>query len=308
MWLDKAATWAMTERLGGDALVELVRLETHSCYLGDRSRLHAWGYGCGGCPACSLRKAGWDRYRPSNAGPSHPIQRFALANAKPEPWKNGNGVTRTLATDSRVDTMIAAADSDWNWRISVADIETSGPFSTFEQVDRTLILLHGGPLTLTRPDDLTVLTDPGERISFFGEETLDARISTAPAQALNLMTQRSSVHSTVRVVHGEPAAESALDDCTFRPHDNHSASPTTVTTVAFIVAGTYRITSHPSGLTAAGSTKKTSLILRAGEGVVLREAVEIKPTRASGPAGESKPWLILITLESRIDSSVATIS
>ena len=68
----------------------------------------------------------------------------------PEPWKNGDGVTRTLATDRRVDTTIAAADSDWNWRISVADIETSGPFSTFEQVDRTLILLHDGPLILNR--------------------------------------------------------------------------------------------------------------------------------------------------------------
>jgi 7-cyano-7-deazaguanine synthase len=63
MWRDKAGTWALAEALGGSALVELIRTETHSCYLGDRSRLHEWGYGCGTCPACELRAAGWRRWR-----------------------------------------------------------------------------------------------------------------------------------------------------------------------------------------------------------------------------------------------------
>ncbi len=63
MWRDKAATWALAQSLGGDALVETIRLETHSCYLGDRTRLHDWGYGCGTCPACELRAAGWKRWR-----------------------------------------------------------------------------------------------------------------------------------------------------------------------------------------------------------------------------------------------------
>jgi 7-cyano-7-deazaguanine synthase len=63
MWRDKAATWALAHALGGDALVELIRTATHSCYLGDRSRLHDWGYGCGTCPACELRAGGWQRWR-----------------------------------------------------------------------------------------------------------------------------------------------------------------------------------------------------------------------------------------------------
>ncbi len=63
MWIDKAETWRMTERLGGSALVEIVRLETHSCYRGDRERLHDWGFGCGACPACALRAEGYRRYR-----------------------------------------------------------------------------------------------------------------------------------------------------------------------------------------------------------------------------------------------------
>ena len=68
MWLDKKATWALARELGGDALVTLIRDETHSCYLGDRTRRHDWGYGCGQCPACALRRAGWEGF----AAPASP--------------------------------------------------------------------------------------------------------------------------------------------------------------------------------------------------------------------------------------------
>ncbi len=63
MWRDKAETWRLAERLGGAALVELIRLDSHTCYVGDRKHLHDWGYGCDGCPACELRRTGWERYR-----------------------------------------------------------------------------------------------------------------------------------------------------------------------------------------------------------------------------------------------------
>jgi 7-cyano-7-deazaguanine synthase len=63
MWRDKAATWALAHRLGGDGLVELIREHSHSCYLGDRTRRHDWGHGCGTCPACELRAGGWRRWR-----------------------------------------------------------------------------------------------------------------------------------------------------------------------------------------------------------------------------------------------------
>jgi 7-cyano-7-deazaguanine synthase len=62
MWRDKAATWALARRLGDEALVGLIRAETHSCYLGDRAHRHDWGYGCGSCPACNLRRAGWEAF------------------------------------------------------------------------------------------------------------------------------------------------------------------------------------------------------------------------------------------------------
>ena len=59
MWLDKAETWALTEKLGGEPLIELVVEHTHSCYLGDREHRHEWGYGCGMCPSCDLRGKGY---------------------------------------------------------------------------------------------------------------------------------------------------------------------------------------------------------------------------------------------------------
>ena len=63
MRLSKAQTWALAEALGGDVLVDLILEESHTCYLGDRSHRHDWGYGCGACPACELRAKGWRQWR-----------------------------------------------------------------------------------------------------------------------------------------------------------------------------------------------------------------------------------------------------
>ncbi|WP_425062640.1 7-cyano-7-deazaguanine synthase QueC [Pyruvatibacter mobilis] len=65
MWIDKAATWAMAEGLGGAPLMEIIREDTHTCYLGERSTLHDWGHGCGSCPACELRAQGWQSFQAS---------------------------------------------------------------------------------------------------------------------------------------------------------------------------------------------------------------------------------------------------
>jgi 7-cyano-7-deazaguanine synthase len=65
MWLNKAATWQLADQLGGKSLVDLIRTETHTCYLGERGQLHDWGYGCGHCPACELRANGYQTYRAS---------------------------------------------------------------------------------------------------------------------------------------------------------------------------------------------------------------------------------------------------
>lgn len=63
MWLDKAETWELAHDLGGTRLVDLIIEESHTCYLGDRRHRHAWGYGCGTCPACELRANGYNKWQ-----------------------------------------------------------------------------------------------------------------------------------------------------------------------------------------------------------------------------------------------------
>jgi 7-cyano-7-deazaguanine synthase len=77
MWIDKAATWALAHQLGeksgtpggGEILLNLIIEHTHTCYLGDRQHRHAWGYGCGTCPACELRARGYERFSATRATP-----------------------------------------------------------------------------------------------------------------------------------------------------------------------------------------------------------------------------------------------
>jgi len=63
MYADKAATWALAEKLGGAAFVDIIVEDTHTCYLGERATRHTWGYGCGRCPACQLRAKGWGKWQ-----------------------------------------------------------------------------------------------------------------------------------------------------------------------------------------------------------------------------------------------------
>ena len=90
MWRDKAETWRLAERLGGEALVATLVEGTHSCYRGDRSHRHDWGYGCGACPACELRAAGWHGYRneAGGAGKQARPEALPLDSAKGSPLES----------------------------------------------------------------------------------------------------------------------------------------------------------------------------------------------------------------------------
>jgi 7-cyano-7-deazaguanine synthase len=66
MWIDKAETWQLAKDLGGDDLVDVIVNDTHTCYHGVREVKHAWGYGCGECPACELRANGHEKWTKSN--------------------------------------------------------------------------------------------------------------------------------------------------------------------------------------------------------------------------------------------------
>ncbi len=68
MTLTKADSWRLAEGIGGVDLVDLINEHSHTCYLGVRAKRHAWGYGCGTCPACALRARGWDEYKAARLG------------------------------------------------------------------------------------------------------------------------------------------------------------------------------------------------------------------------------------------------
>jgi 7-cyano-7-deazaguanine synthase len=74
MWIDKAQTWSLARNLGGEALVSLIIEDTHTCYYGDRSSKHAWGHGCGTCPACELRAQGYQKFVADCAGTKNPAK------------------------------------------------------------------------------------------------------------------------------------------------------------------------------------------------------------------------------------------
>ena len=74
MWLTKAQTWALTDQLGGERLNALIVEHTHTCYLGERGQLQAWGHGCGTCPACALRRQGWEAWQAGRAGQTGQVQ------------------------------------------------------------------------------------------------------------------------------------------------------------------------------------------------------------------------------------------
>ena len=63
MWINKAETWGLAKELGGSTFVDMIIQDTHSCYLGIREKKHDWGFGCGSCPACELRKNGYEKWR-----------------------------------------------------------------------------------------------------------------------------------------------------------------------------------------------------------------------------------------------------
>ena len=63
MWIDKADTWSLARELGGEPLIEILLEHTHTCYRNERGPRHDWGHGCGDCPACALRKRGFENWR-----------------------------------------------------------------------------------------------------------------------------------------------------------------------------------------------------------------------------------------------------
>ena len=107
------------------------------------------------------------------------------------PWKNGGGTTRDILVSPP-----GAALDDFDWRLSLAQVDRDGPFSRFDNVDRTLVLLSGA-MTLHEPDRRIELVR-GEPVEFPGERTIEATLNGGATLDFNVMTRRGRMQHTVR--------------------------------------------------------------------------------------------------------------
>lgn len=170
-----------------------------------------------------------------------------------EPWRNGKGVTRTVAS--------AGAGTDVSWRLSIATVDRAAEFSRFLGVERCCVLLGGAGLLLQGERGPLALEEIGTLCRFAGEEALRAVPGARAAYLWNVMTRRDAARAQVEVVHGRRAC---LDGA--------------VATAVFVLEGLLEIgiTGHPRRL------------LLGGQGGVLTGAPA--PVRLSSRGGRAR-WV-----------------
>lgn len=137
------------------------------------------------------------------------IRRFALADLQAERWRNGGGTTVTVAASA------SEGDMPWTWRVSVADIEQDGPFSSFPGVDRHLTLMQDGRVVLRGGGRDFRLERRGDSAAFPGEQLMHASLEKAPAKVLNVMWRRRTHRcksSVFGAAEGVLRADSAASD------------------------------------------------------------------------------------------------
>jgi hypothetical protein len=123
------------------------------------------------------------------------VQRFTIDDLPREPWRNGAGWTRTVCSHE-------AGGRLW-WRVSVADITAAGPFSRFDGMHRTTVMLRGARLCLSRAGHLLAFDGPGSALQFPGEWALQCGAPAQPTRLLNIMVRRGSARARVRVAEAE---------------------------------------------------------------------------------------------------------
>ncbi|MEO8297139.1 MAG: HutD family protein [Burkholderiales bacterium] len=123
-------------------------------------------------------------------------RRLALADLPRERWRNGAGWTRTIDSASQGEHIV--------WRVSLAEINRSAPFSLFPGMDRTAVLLQGGPLTLRSPQQHWTLQVPGDQARFPGEWALSNTAPETDALIWNLMVRRGQAAAELVVQHRAP--------------------------------------------------------------------------------------------------------
>jgi environmental stress-induced protein Ves len=114
------------------------------------------------------------------------------------PWKNGLGMTREIAVQTS-----ESNDGTFVWRVSVAEVSSAAPFSSFPGIDRHIVLLDGAGFAMTLDDARTHALDvPFVPFAFAGEAKISVRLVDGPTRDFNLMVQRATARGEVRVLRG----------------------------------------------------------------------------------------------------------
>lgn len=148
------------------------------------------------------------------------MQHFDLKDLPPQPWNNGRGTTRLIASSGDDGSGLA-----FDWRISVAEIAESCPFSVFPDVDRIAIVLENGPLRLCQAGALGELARPqyvachNEPTAFDGALELHAYINSDPVLCLNIMTRRGAAIADVQVINGNTVIDAVPNTMLFAAGD-----------------------------------------------------------------------------------------
>ncbi len=136
-------------------------------------------------------------------------ERFDLRRIEPQPWKNGAGITREIAVGPK-----GAGANDFEWRISLAEVERDAPFSAFPGIDRCIVLLRGAGMRLrSEQGDLDhPLDQPLVPFHFSGDTPLSATLVSGPSSDFNVMTRRGAWVAELTTHHAafEPARAGAL--------------------------------------------------------------------------------------------------
>ena len=122
------------------------------------------------------------------------MQLIRFVDLAPVPWRNGGGVTREIATapyDGEPDS--------FRWRVSIADVTSEGPFSTFEEVDRQIVLVEGAGMVIS-VDGKPHRLDLFDVLAFPGDAPCVGTLVDGPTRDLNVMTRRGQAAAGVQIV------------------------------------------------------------------------------------------------------------
>ncbi|RUP31055.1 MAG: HutD family protein [Curvibacter sp.] len=150
--------------------------------------------------------------KPTSQADMTALHHFDRRSLTAMPWKNGGGVTREIVCQPP-----GAGLDDFDWRVSIAQIASDGPFSRFAGVDRVITLLEGAGVSLASGDGAVShrLSTPWQPFAFAGEAAIDSRLLDGPCDDFNVMTRRERCRASVTVLRGDvgqalPSASAGL--------------------------------------------------------------------------------------------------